>query len=293
MFGRILVGLDEGELAAVAVDAAVDLSRKLDAQLEFLHAVPGFWGWTSFTDSYDNRISASLLENARRDRLQYLEDRLGPKGLDRGRLEESTIVTLERPADALLHRANEPGCDLIVLGAHEHHAIFDFGSTARSVLAGSPCPVWVQRTAPKAIEHILAPIQSLHDNEHSLSIARELAKVFGARLTVLHAFVPPGFTYPPQAIGAPMPDAGLIDQLRDSERKEFDQATAQFDFGGVKVDFAFEEGSPADRILAREDADLICMGTQTGSRLVKTVLGSETYAVLKKAEAPVLACPIP
>jgi len=291
MIQRILVGLDEGDLAAVAVDVAVDLARTLEARVEFLHAVPGFWGWTALTEPFSTKLEVTLLEDARRDRLQFLEDRLGPHGFDRGRLEEDTIVTLERPAEALVHRAHEPGCDLIVLGSHDAPTVFDFGNTARAVLAASPCPVWIQRSAAKPIQNVLAPIHNLQENQHSLSVARDLARALGAKLTVLHSFVAPGFTYPPQAISAALPDASLIQELRDSERAEFQQATASFDFGGVPVDFVFEEGRPAERILEREDADLIVMGTQTQSRFVKAVLGSESFAVLKEAQVPVLVCP--
>src|SRR5688572_24274373 len=144
MIRSILVGIDDDILADHAVIAGVNLAQKFSAQCEFVHVAdvePGF------KDKLDARrwaaTLARILANARQERLQHLQGVLVKAGADPAKLENTLHVFAGKPAATLLQQIHHTRPDLILLGGHRQRGMFDFGSTARSVMAKSPCPVWV------------------------------------------------------------------------------------------------------------------------------------------------------
>jgi nucleotide-binding universal stress UspA family protein len=278
----IVVGVDSEGRADHAARAAQQLGERFGARVRFVHAFPVaplFWGrdeampeWSAGTEAAASAIRAHLSTTLTST----------PSQLD-------IHVVSGPPAQVILDEMKATGAELVVLGAHHKRGLFDFGSTARGVLAGAPTAVWVQVEPPRPIRRVLVPIDLSEDSLLALARARDLALAFGASLTVMSAFVVPQFGggIPDTPISGPM---YAVDALRKSSREEFDRAMTAFDWRGVAHEARFTDGEPAEEILRLQDGhDLIAMGTHGHTGLSAVLLGNVTYSVLRQARIAVLA----
>ena len=138
-FGRVLISVAEGPIAAHAVDVGLELAAVLKAEIALIHVAipPAPYGDTGIPP---NR----LVEMARTDGRKLL-------GGIRERRSLSTSVQdfLEEgdPAAAIVNAAREWPADLIVVGSHGRGGVSRvmLGSVAEAVVRRSPCPVLVVR----------------------------------------------------------------------------------------------------------------------------------------------------
>lgn len=287
---HILCALDAKGTAEHAVAAAVWLSETLDAKLEIVHAFPTrpiLWGkkeempeWVAGTEATGRALREGLraiLAGAPRElALRTSADAL--------RLH----VTSGQPVHVIVERARKAHADLIVLGPHAKRGRFDFGSTARGVLAHAGA-VWMQPEAPRPVRSILAAIDLSSESLRALALARDLARAFGARVTALQAFDAPVFDAGPPAT-EPLDHGYVIEELRRAEHTQFEAQVAAFDWRGVAHAARFEDGEPVERILALQaEHDLVVMGTHGRTGLSAALLGSVAHSVLRAAHVPVLA----
>lgn len=285
-WSHLLVGLDESGRADPAVRMGLQLRERFSSHLDLLHAVSHSHLGTDLGVPGFGSVGEDELAEVRRHVLERLA-----AFLPAGSFEDALHVVPGRPAPALLRFAEEHDVDLILLGAHEKRTLFDFGNTARAVLAKAPCPVWVQHAAPpESIRRVLAPVDTSDAYSDVLSVARELARAFGAAVHALHVFEPPQLG---GATGGPYPAVAptyVIDQVREAARRRFERCAAEFDWAGVPHDAEFADGMPDEAILERAaDADLVVMGTHGHTGLAAAVLGSVAYSVLRRAEKGVVA----
>ncbi|MEZ5286460.1 MAG: universal stress protein [Vicinamibacterales bacterium] len=141
------------------------------------------------------------------------------------------------------------------------------------------------------IRRILCPVDFSDASTTAVDRAAPLARLWNARLTVLHAYAsvarPP--TLPvPDAGGALPPDADTIDRLADQA------ASVVAADAGIRVEVSVVPGEPVGAILelARTlPADLIAMGTHGAGGFRHLILGSVTEKVLRQAPCPVLTVP--
>lgn len=137
---------------------------------------------------------------------------------------------------------------------------------------------------------ILCPVDFSKYSSAALRTAGNLAKSFGANVTVLHA----------QAMDAPVyftsaQEKGLKAQLRESRRAAEKQLVAfaqELLPEAVARKFVVVEDDPARAILReykRTSADLVVMGTHGRTGLTKFRLGSVFESVLGQLRAPIIA----
>lgn len=287
----IVVGVDSDGRADHAVRTALWLGQRFAARVRFVHAFPVaplFWGrdeampeWSAGTEAAATAISSRLSAS--------LANAPAELGLPRSIAADALRVVSGPAAQVILDEAKSTGAELVVLGSHHKRGLFDFGSTARGVLAGAPAAVWVQVEAPRPIRRVLVPIDLSEDSLLALARARDLAHALGASITVMSAFTVPQFGggIPDTPISGPM---YAVDALRRSSREEFDRAVTAFDWRGVAHDAHFADGDAAEEILRLQDGhDLIAMGTHGHTGLSAVLLGNVTYSVLRQARIAVLA----
>jgi nucleotide-binding universal stress UspA family protein len=133
-------------------------------------------------------------------------------------------------------------------------------------------------------EHILIPLDHSPADEAILSHIRKLARLTGARLTLIH--VADGFMARNQK------RLGLDEssEMRD-DRDYLEKRVAELAADGFKVRAILECGEPADHILAiadREACDLIAMSTHGHRFLSDLILGSVAEQVRHRTGIPVL-----
>ncbi|UQA58965.1 universal stress protein [Polyangium aurulentum] len=135
--------------------------------------------------------------------------------------------------------------------------------------------------------HILAPTDFSEPSRHALDVAADLALVFGAKLTLMHAFEVPGYgyagiNYGPIDLVTPMQDAAkeLLSKELEATRKKVPGAEA-----------VLRLGLPWDKVIAvatEISADLIVMGTHGRSGIKRALLGSVAEKVVRHSPLPVL-----
>lgn len=285
----LLAAVDELDRTNPAIDAGLALSDALGCTLEVVHAmgIPGDPELDAHTALHLAMHRGELIDR----RKDALEARLQPFFTAYGRSASSHLhVRGGKPSVEVLEQARESQAELLVLGPHEPSGRLDWGSTSRALLAAAPCSVWTQPVAWRPVRRVLVPIDLSDDSLRALDKAVELAKVFDAQITCLHAwFATEVFA---GLMGElPMGQTGVsIESGRKAAEGAFHEALATVDFQGIPWEAEFCEDRAVSAILSREGRnDLIAMGSHGRTGLASAVLGNVTYRVLVQARVPVLA----
>ena len=138
------------------------------------------------------------------------------------------------------------------------------------------------------VRTILHPTDFSAYAENAFALACSLARDYQARLLVLHVLAPPEEAEEGMEI-LPYPE---------SYRKDLLERLAQLyaPDADVRVEDRVVEGHAATAILeaaAREQCDLIVMGTHGRSGLGRLLMGSVAEEVVRKAPCPVLTVKMP
>lgn len=285
---RIVAGVAPDDVSDDAVHAGARLARAFAADLELVHAVqvpPVLWPGVDREQL--TRMHEGAVTPARshvRDRLFELERRYG---LAEGELTGHLECLAGDPDRVLVERARA-GADLVVVGPHRHRGVLDFGRTVRGLLPRLECALWVQHGPWREVERVLVPVDF---SEHSLAGLQAAADVAGklrANVHVVHVLEPHLLAYPEDVareIGWP---AHSDEELRRGARSALQELAEQVEWGGVEHEVELVDGvTAADEIVEHSPQyQLVVMGTR-GHTL--PLLGRDTYAVLRRAECPVLA----
>lgn len=285
---RVLVGVDSDRKSDQAIRAALDMNRKFGSRLQLVHAVD--IPRPEDVASLEVAGMSAEIEAATFERLAaQIQELFDAESYTEDRAADVLEVTIGHPSRVLIERAADTAVDLIVMGKHEKHGFFDFGSTVRPVLAKAACHLWVQPAERRPIHKILVPVDLSEDSRAALRIALKWAEKTSASVTALHCFMPPELAYAPTADGNLGP-AYVVNDVRDLAQREFEEAMDAFDWGGVEHERLFIEGLPVGTILELQDAfDLIAMGSHGRTGLSAAVLGNVAYSTMKEARIPVLA----
>lgn len=141
------------------------------------------------------------------------------------------------------------------------------------------------------IETILVPTDFSDDAQHALDTAVDLAKTFGSRIVLLHAYHL-DLPYTTPAFGGPviLPDGFYVD-YRNQAISHVEKNAKEASGDGVEVIGAAIERPAWAAILEQADAlpaDLIVMGTRGLTGLKHVALGSTAERIVRKAHCPVL-----
>lgn len=287
VFARpVIVGVGEDGHSRPAIERALELSRRFDTPLEFVHGVPEHEGAASTTPLATRGAANAQRLTAASERLTHVLDELS----DHAEAPPSRALRVlpGRAARVIVERAKALDAGFILLGPHERRGLLDFGSTTRGVLAHAPCPVWIQPDSPQPLHRILVPVDLSEDSRGALEFGCDLARRTGGWVRALYCFVSPDFAYP-DAEDVTMPTY-VVDDERAHARAEFEAFIRDHGCSETQVDMAFVDGDPASVVLDMQDAvDAVVMATHGRGGLSAAVMGSVTNAVLRQAHVPVIA----
>lgn len=132
---------------------------------------------------------------------------------------------------------------------------------------------------------ILLAIDNSAPSDRATTLAIDLARKYGARIILVHAFHPI-----PEYLGEPFHEEVTVKVL--SRAREVGAAgQKRVAEAGIEVETDVLEGPPAEAILRVAEArkvDLIAMGSRGLSRLTEPLLGSVSHRVIHRAKVPVL-----
>jgi nucleotide-binding universal stress UspA family protein len=137
--------------------------------------------------------------------------------------------------------------------------------------------------------HILAPTDFSEYSKKAVTSALELAKQFGARLTILHVVEPP--PYPVEGYVPPSVSATFLEDLERQTTQDLAQFVPEAEASGLQVVRLVVVGTPYRKIIETAEAeqvDLIVMATAGRTGFSHLLLGSIAERVVRTATCPVL-----
>lgn len=139
-YKHILVALDLSNEARQVAEGGRDLSERYEARLSLIHVVEPI----IVDNSYDLMTSLPAeLDDTLQERARSFLAKISNQ-LKLGEVEQ--IVTLGSTRSEIFRVAQEQSMDLIVVGTHGRHGVrLLLGSTANSILHGTPCDVHAVR----------------------------------------------------------------------------------------------------------------------------------------------------
>lgn len=292
---KVLFPTDFSPAAEAALPTAVRLAELHGAELHILHGVV-----LHADDPHHPSHQLDEFEEVGAELVRIARERLGEvaAGVADAEIE---VVPAERraisPSMAILDYAQEEDVDLVVMGTHGRRGFrrLLLGSVAEEVLRVAGCAVVTVREpmgepeAPRPIRRILVPVDFSAGSRVAVAHAAELAREAGAELHLLHVIVVeghPDFYFPLST--AP---AFRLPELREEGEDALLEMAGGHRTERVQVLTRVEVGRPADEIVAAAEsleADLICMSSHGRTGLERTLLGSVTEGVARKASCPVL-----
>jgi nucleotide-binding universal stress UspA family protein len=137
--------------------------------------------------------------------------------------------------------------------------------------------------------HILAPSDFSEYSKKAVASALELAKKFGAKLTILHVVEPP--PYPVEGYAPPSMSATFLEDLERQATQDLAQLVPEAEASGLEVVRLVVVGTPYRKIIETAEAeqvDLLVMATAGRTGFSHLLLGSIAERVVRTATCPVL-----
>lgn len=145
MYKKILVPVDGSEKAAKAALHGAELASKLGADLILFHVVPSLPPYVNTSPDRFGNIQQAIMDEFHRhgqDILTQVKDDLAAYGLN-----IATDIAMGQPADEILNKVKDTGCDLLVMGSRGLGEIKGYlmGSVSNRVTRHAACPVLIVR----------------------------------------------------------------------------------------------------------------------------------------------------
>jgi nucleotide-binding universal stress UspA family protein len=137
--------------------------------------------------------------------------------------------------------------------------------------------------------HILAPTDFSAYSKKAVASALELAKKFGAKLSLLHVVELP--VYPVEGYVPPSLSTTFLEDLERQASEDLAQVIPEAESAGVEVERLITMGTPYRTIIETaetEHVDLIVMATAGRTGFSHLVLGSIAERVVRTASCPVI-----
>lgn len=207
-----------------------------------------------------------------------------------------TVVTGD-PFDGILRTAATLQADLIVMGSHRKQLLLDIfvGTTIERVIRKGRFPVlMVNNEAQRNYENVVVPVDMSDASADAVRVGLSTGLIGGGRATLLHAFYPlaKGKMFIADASKASI--ARYVEGERLRATDELVQFLVESGLEREKWSLRVLEGTPMEVIsgaVSEMRPDLLVMGTQGHSAMIKALIGSVTEEALRSLGVDILAVP--
>ena len=288
----VVVGVDFSEASRAALDHAIPLAVKLDAELLLFHA----WNPTGWGMGRETPEAAAAWLNAARESTEAKLERWAETTREAGaraasRLEAGAASRLLGEA-ARRHRA-----ELMVVGRKGHAGLAHvlLGSVSERVVSLAPCPVLVvpeQTETAEPPERLLVGIDFSNTSRKALDAALRLASALETSRGLLLVHACPG----ERELWLQNWSELVYRGERRDDRAELESWSEPARRSGLPVEAEATEGQAEALLIEaarRGGCGWIVLGVHGRSALAARLIGSTTDRVLKLADRPVLAVPPP
>lgn len=179
---KILIPIDFSDTAMLALDHAVFMAERYNAEIIFLHVFESF--------SYQMEISQMLIDSVKvGDLVKGKLDELAKETHKKSGVNISTEAVTGSVATNIVEAAERLGADIIVMGTHGSSGFEEFfiGSNAYKVVSKSAIPVLsVQDGATKVgYRNIVVPLDVSKASRQKMQYVVPFAKKYAGRLHLL------------------------------------------------------------------------------------------------------------
>ncbi len=282
MTKHISVGFDGTPSSSEAVSWAAGEAAMMGASLRIVTCFDIPVDGSGYGYGYGYGDAISFLEKAAR-RSSLAEETAIRRS--HPNLSVTSVIAPGPPLPVLLEGLDHD--DLVVVGTSAHGAMAAFwlGSTPRSLVRRSPCPVVIVRG--RATEgrpnRVVVGVDGSDASNVALSWAEDEANRCHAELVIVHGWNDP---YAPLHAGnSPARDLIRVDATRVLDQAE----THAAGHTSSHVTGLLVEASPATALLGTlKDGDLLVVGSRGRGALASTVFGSTVNGVLEQCAVPVV-----
>jgi nucleotide-binding universal stress UspA family protein len=298
---NIIVPIDFSKMSVQAIQSAKQLARRFGASLHLAH-VRQFNYAADFMAPVPPMVPFSIMpyeQNGERIALKELKKVASECSVPSATCD---VLSGAPPFDEICRLAQTIPADLIVTPTHGRTGLKHvfLGSTAERIVQHSSCPVLVTRRNSSQSNHgsrcriktILAPVDFSSCSREGLRYAIAFATKFRAKIILLHATYL-GYVYSSE--GTAIYDIpGLQKAARKTAEHKMRELMRSVNFGAVKFETAFTDGSPVIDICAfakGHDVDLIITSTHGFTGFTHVLIGSIAEQVVRHAPCSVLVVP--
>jgi len=298
---NIVVPIDFSEISPQAIQIAKRLARRFAASMRLAHVRKCNYA-ADFVAPAPPIVPFSFMpyeQNGEQTALTELKKVASECGVSSAKCH---VLSGAPPFDEICRLTQIVPADLVVMPTHGRTGLkhFFLGSTAERIVQHSSCPVLVTREnraqskngSRFTIKTVLVPVDFSSCSREGLRYAIAFANEFGAKLILLHATYL-GYIYSSE--GTAIYDIpGLQKAARKNAERKMREFIRSVNFGAVKFETAFTEGSPALDIctFAKDhDLDLIITSTHGFTGLKHVLIGSMAEQVVRHAPCSVLVVP--
>jgi nucleotide-binding universal stress UspA family protein len=148
VFGKILVCVDGSESSARAVDHAIEMAKRYDAQLIVLNVVVSQLGYAYSSGAFGLAGSGAindLLDRSKQEAKKWFDDAEKKTAAQGIRLKAEIVASPTSVVQAIVEYAEKNKVDLIVTGTKGKSGFTKLllGSVASGVVTYASCPVMV------------------------------------------------------------------------------------------------------------------------------------------------------
>jgi nucleotide-binding universal stress UspA family protein len=298
---NILVPVDFSEMSMQAIQIAKQLTRRFGASIHLAHVRQCNYG-ADVVAPAPPIVPFSFMpyeQEGERSVLKELEAVASKCGVPSASCD---VLSGAPPFDEICRVGQRIPADLIVMPTHGRTGLKHvfLGSTAERIVRHSSCPVLVTRGNSAQskngsrfrIKTIVVPVDFSSCSREGLRYAIAFANEFGAKIILLHATYL-GYIYSSE--GTALYDIpGLQTAARKNAERKMRELVRSVNFGAVKFETAFTDGSPVIDIctFAKDhDVDLIITSTHGFTGFKHVLIGSIAEQVVRHAPCSVLVVP--
>ena len=280
---KILWATDFSDEAQESLLYAYAFAKAFKASIVALHVIPDFSA-ALYDAAYV--IRGELVKKVaavKKDAEQKLKTLQEAKGIT-----FKSIVKEGTAAKVIIDVAEKEGVDLIVIGRRGMSAIekLFIGSVANQVLRNSPVPILLtkKKTGVPRFKKIIVPTDFSEREEVERDFAWEIAKGFGAEMTLLHVLELHDYEFSPRVLDDMMDS--LLKRLKQRKKREKTEIKIR-----EEVYRAIDAAIGIVDYAETHSYDLIVISTCVQGKLERFFLGSTTEKVISYTHIPIFAIP--
>jgi nucleotide-binding universal stress UspA family protein len=298
---NIIVPIDFSKMSVQAIQIAKQLARRFGASIHLAHVRHLNYA-ADFVAPAPPVVPFSFMtyeQDAEQIALKELKKAASECGVSSATCD---VLSGAPPFDEICRLAQTVPADLVVMPTHGRTGLKHvfLGSTAERIVQHSSCPVLVTRGSALQsnngsrfrIKTILVPVDFSNCSREGLEYALGFASEFGAKIILVHATYL-GYVYSSE--GTAIYDIpGLQKAARKTAERKMRELVRSVNFGAVKYQTAFTDGSPVIDICAfakDHDVDLIITSTHGFTGFTHVLIGSIAEQVVRHAPCSVLVVP--